>query len=70
MLCSRTAVLMVQKETKGAHHALCARYARAVWKIGYFGPISPNGQADKVTAVFPYTGLRRFLISPKFQILS
>ena len=50
----------------GAHRALC----RDVRKIGYFGPVFPNGQGNAVSIVFPYAGLLRFLLSPKAQILS
>ena len=31
------------------------RCVRALQKVGYFGPIFPNGHGDTVTIVFPYT---------------
>ena len=35
-----------------------------------FDPFSPMAQVTGVTAVFPYTGLLRFLLSPNPQIMS
>ena len=42
------------------------RCARAVRKVGYFGPIFPDGRGDTVMTVFLYTEL----LSPKPQIMS
>ena len=48
------------------HHALCARCA----KSGLLWTISPDGLGDSVTTVFSFTGLLRFLLSSKTQIMS
>ena len=46
------------------------RCARTLRKVGYFVPIVPDGQGDTVTAVFPFTGLLRSLLSPETQMMS
>ena len=39
------------------------RCARAVRKVGYCGPISPDGHVTAMSTVFPDAGLLRFLLT-------
>ena len=43
--------------------ALCDKWA-------IFDPFPPTAKVTAVATVFPYTGLLRFLLSPKTQIMS
>ena len=47
------------------------RCARAVRKVGYFGPIFPDGAGDRSNYCVPTcTGLLRFVLSAKSQIMN
>ena len=48
----------------GAHRALCLRRGKIL------DPFSLMAKVTAVSTVFPYTGLLRFLLSPKTQITS
>ena len=52
---------------KGAHRALCARWAHAVREVGHLGP---DGQGDRSDYLFPDRGPLGFLSSPKIQTMS
>ena len=66
--------LCVVKQTAlgGARFAVCV--LPALWgrwrKVGRLKSIFPDGQGDTVIIVFLYTGLLRFLLSPKTQTMS
>ena len=54
----------------GARRALCPRCARAVRKVGYFGPVSPDGQRDRSTYCVPIRRTAQMPTQSKTQIMS
>ena len=70
LLSNGFAIVAGNSENPGRYGGRTVHRARAVRKVGYFGPIFPDGQGDTVKIVLPGTGLLRFLLSPKPQIMT